>query len=59
MEQSPTTSIDDDEIAPVRTVKVLATRSQAGACRLEPEKKQRSDVDDEARHAIRAAHGRE
>ena len=64
MGQSPKTSIDNDEIAPARTVKELTTHWQGGACRLEPEKEQSSDVDDEARHAIRicwlrAAHGRE
>ena len=38
MKQSHTTSIDNDEIAPARTVKKVGTRSQDGACRLEPEK---------------------
>ena len=42
----------------------VGTRSQDGACKLEPTKEQSSDVDDETRHAIRirwlgAAHGRE
>ena len=48
MGQSPTTSIDNDVIAPARTDKEWATRSQDGACRLEPEKEQCSDVGDEA-----------
>ena len=37
MRQFPKTSIDNEVIAPTRTVKESATRSQDGACRLEPE----------------------
>ena len=44
----PATPIDNDVIAPARTDKELATRSQDGACRLEPEKKQCNNVGHEA-----------